>query len=108
MSTARSISESWLGGRRGLGNVLERGRAGELPDLGDALGRALQEQHVAGPQHVLGLGVEVPLVVGADGDGAHPRLHRQIHVAQRAAVERAARLNADAGGYLFGLGDVVQ
>src|ERR687897_131008 len=95
-------------GRRGLGNLLQRGGAGELPDLIDALGRALQKEHVARPQHVLGLGVEVPLVVGADGDGAHPRLYRQIDVAQRAAVEEALRLHTDAGGDLLGLGDVVQ
>ena len=74
-----------------------RRRSGELPDLGDALGRALQEEHVAGPQHVLGLGVEVPLVVGADGDGAHPRLHGRSTSPRGAAVERALRLDADAG-----------
>src|SRR5919112_3022507 len=95
-------------GRLGLGGVSERTGAGELPDLGDTLWRALQEEDIAGPQYVLGFGVEVPVVLGADGDRAHPRLHGQVDVAQRAAVQGAVSVHPDAGGYLFGLWDVMQ
>src|SRR5918997_4136170 len=96
------------GSRLGLRRVSERTGAGELPDLCDTLGRALQEENVAGPQYVLGLGVEVPLVFGANGDGAHPRLHGQVDIAQGAAVQRAICVHADARGYLFGLWDIMQ
>src|ERR687894_658930 len=95
-------------GRLGLGGVSERTGAGELPDLDDTLWRALQEEYIAGPQYILGFGVEVPVVLGADGDRAHPRLHGQVDVAQRAAVQGAVNVHPDAGGYLFGLWDVMQ
>src|SRR5919107_1350513 len=96
------------GGRLGLRGVPERTGAGELPDLGDALRRALQEQYVAGPEDVFGLGIEGPDIFGAEGDGAHPRLHGQVNLAQRAAVKGAIAVDAHAGGYLFGLRDIVQ
>src|SRR5918992_2959506 len=98
----------FAGGRIGLRGVSERTGAGKLPDLGDTLRRALQEEYIAGPQYVLGLGVEVPVVLGADGDRAHPRLHGQVDVAQRAAVQGTVRVHPDAGGYLFGLRDIMQ
>src|SRR5215204_5366387 len=100
----RELSRGRLRRRR----VSERTCAGQLPDLGDALRRALQEEYVAGSQYVFGLGIEVPVVFGADSYGAHPRLHGQVDVAQRAAVKGAIRVHADAGGYLFGLRDIVQ
>src|SRR5215207_6837609 len=104
---AVDLRELARGGLR-LRRVSERTGAGELPDLGDALRRALQEEYVAGPKDVLGLGVEGPLTFGAQSDGAHPRLHGQVDVAQRAAVQGAIRMYTDAGGYLFGLRDIVQ
>src|SRR5918997_1569800 len=96
------------GSRLGLRRVSERTGAGELPDLGDTLWRALQEEYIAGPQYVLGLGVEIPVVLRADGDRAHPRLHGQVDVAQRAAIQGAIRVHPDARGYLFGLWDIMQ
>jgi hypothetical protein len=68
----------------------------------------LQEEHVPRAQHVLGLYLEVPLVVATDGYGAHTGLNGKVHVAQGPAVQGALRVDADAGGYLLGLGDVVQ
>src|SRR3712207_3905 len=50
---------------------LERPGAGELTDLRYPLGRTLQKEHVASPEDVLGLRVEVPLVFPADGYGTH-------------------------------------
>src|ERR671921_1831973 len=95
-------------GRLGLGRVSEGTGACQLPDLCDALRRALQEEYVAGPKDILWLGVEDPLIVGAEGDGAHPRLHGQVDVAQGAAVQGTIHMYTDAGGYLFGLRDIVQ
>src|ERR671921_704399 len=96
------------GGRLGLGGVSERTGTSELPDLYDALRRALQKEYVAGSEDVLWLWVEVPLVLGAEGDGPHPRLHGQVDISQRAAVQGAIRVHAHAGGYLFCLGDILQ
>src|SRR5918993_265318 len=96
------------GSRLGLRSVSERTGARELPDFGNALRRSLQEEYVAGPEDVFGLGIEGPLIFGADGDGAHSRLYGQVDVAQRAAVQGAIRVHADAGGYLFGLRYIVQ
>src|SRR5918999_1400326 len=58
------------GGRLRLRLVSERTGAGELPDLGDALRRALQEEYVTGPEDVFGLGIEGPDIFGTEGDGA--------------------------------------
>jgi hypothetical protein len=68
----------------------------------------LHEEHVAGPEDVLWLGVEVPLVVGADGDGAHARLRGEVGVVEAAAVEVAAGVDADPGRGLLGVGDVLK
>src|SRR5215217_792839 len=100
----RELASGWLRLRR----VSERTGASEFPDLGDALRRALQEQYVAGPKDVFGLGIERPDIFGAEGDGAHPRLHGQVNVAQRAAVKGAIWVHADTGGYLFGLRYILQ
>jgi hypothetical protein len=95
---------------RGLcrGRVRRHRGTRHLPDLGHALRWALHEEHVARAQHVIGLGVEVPLVVRADGDGPHARLRREVRVVEAAAFEPAPGVDADPGGGLLGVRDILQ
>ena len=67
-----------VGHGRVLGGLrrLPRGSSCQPAQLGDPGGRALEEQHVAGPQHLVALDVGDPFVLPPDGDHPHPHLDR--------------------------------
>ena len=78
------------------------GRARELADLGDALARAAQDQHVVGEQQVVAVGVEEPFATAPERDDAHADLHRELDLFELAAGERGAGPDAHAVRHLFG------
>ena len=88
-STARSRSviagsSSTVGGRHSGAPASSRSSA--MP-----AGRAAQDQHVVGQEHVVAVGVDEPLLAAADRDDAHADLHRQLDVGERAAARAPSR-----------------
>ena len=79
------------------------GRAGELAELGDALGRASQDQDVVGHERLVAVGVDDPLLAPADGDDTHADLDRQLDVGERPVRERRVLSHAHPVRDLLGL-----
>ncbi len=103
-SMARSRSET-AASSEACGRLPLRG-AGQRAELGDAGGRPLEEQHVAGQKDEVTFHVVDPVPVAADGHDPHAHLHRQLQVRQGPVGHLGVVPDPHPVGDLFGQGQV--